>query len=218
VRGPRRASWPTLDPDLTAELAAGDWDHPWELAPAVHARAQRPSARHENWTLERMLAPFARDAFALGTRRTVLDLRCGDGWLAHRMIGRGARRVVGLDDRPDRLRRARLLRDHFAIDESVLELRAPEEPLPTQGEAFDLVLLVGPSDREPDEGHLRTIREMTGHVFAIECPGRQTVATAEAALRAGFTPIERIRPPLQGAPRHVLGERELLVAIPGARG
>ncbi len=143
----------------------------------------------------------------------VLDLHCGEGWLAQQLLGWGARRVVGLDNRTDLLRRARLLRDHYAIPSAELELTAESDfSPPAPEERFDVVLLTGDLGRAGDPETLRRAFEATRSICAIECAGRVTNAVAEATLEAGFGSVDLLRPPLHGAPAYVVSERDLLVA------
>jgi len=206
------ARWAHLDPRLVEELSAGGWDHGWRLTPTAHAPLRGPTARQETWTLEGMIEPFARDQLALAEERSVLDLNCGEGWLAQRLLDWGARRVVAIDDRSRHLHRARLLRAHFAIPETELDLRPAESAATESGETFDIVLLVGAPERMLDDRLVSSARETTRGICAIESLGGDSVAVAKLALAAGFTSVERVPPPLQGAPRYVLDEHELLIA------
>jgi hypothetical protein len=161
-----------------------------------------------------MLEPYVRDAFALapaGTR-TALDLHCGEGWIAQRLLDWGARRVVARDDRDDRLRRARLLRDHFAIPAAELDLAG--EPGPGEiGERFDVVVLAGAAERLAGETALISgAPRSTRAICAIECHDADADAVAGAALEAGFASVERAAAPRHAAPRYLLGDLELLIA------
>ena len=125
---PSAGKAPALDPRLLSELGGPRWEQSWELLPTLHTAAFDPGARQRFWTLAEMLHPHVRDAFALTqgpAGRTALDMRCGEGWLAHRLLDWGARHVVALDERPERLRRARLLRDHFAIRAAISHASRP---------------------------------------------------------------------------------------------
>jgi predicted RNA methylase len=204
---------PALDPRLVAELDGPRWDQSWELTPSIHTAALDPGARQRFWTLGEMVHPFARDAFALSGTPSALDLRCGEGWMAQRLLAWGARHVVAVDGRPERLRRARLLRDHFAIPSAELTLLAePEWTPPAREDRFDVVLLTGAIDRAGDAETLAAAHAACRSVCAIECRGAETNAVAEAALEAGFSSIDRLRPPLQGAPVYVLEDRDVLIA------
>lgn len=207
-------SAPSLDPRLAAELAGNRWEQSWALTPSIHTPVRDPAARQRWWTLERMLEPFARDAFALAEDPVALDAHCGEGWIAQRLLGWGARRVVAIDERPDLLLRARLLRDHYAIRPGELDLREPGEG---EGEdferSFDVVVLTGAADRlSPEEGFLPRALAATRSLCAIECSDADANTVAGAALAAGFGTVERAVAPLQAAPRNLLGERELLIA------
>lgn len=210
---------PALDPRLVAELAGPRWEQSWELTPAIHTPAHDPGARQRLWTLCEMLRPHARDAFAMSDDPTALDLHCGEGWIAQRLLGWGARRVVAVDDRPERLLRARLLRDHFSIRSAELALVEESEwTVPPRDERFDVVVLAGTPERAGDEATLERAHAATRSICAIECAGDETSATAEAALAAGFSSVDRLRPPAQGSPVYVLERRDVLIARVGIGG
>jgi hypothetical protein len=207
------SGWPALDPRLLAELEGAAWETSWQLTPAVHTPAGDPEARQRAWTLAQMLRPAVRDAFALSEDRTALDLSYGEGWLAHRLLDWGARKVVAADARQDRLLRARLLRDHFSIPGAELELMGADElPPPDAQQRFDVVLRTGALDRAGDADELAEAYERTARILAIECHGPRANETAEAALAAGFASVDRIRPPLHGAPTYVTEQRDILIA------
>jgi predicted RNA methylase len=204
---------PALDPRLLSELAGPRWKQSWDLLPTLTTRPADPGARQRQWTLATMLQPYVRDAFALSERRTALDMRCGEGWLAQQLLSWGARRVVALDERAESLRRGRLLRDHFAIAATELELREELAPSPPgSGDRFDVVLLTGAPERAGDAETLTRAFDATASICAIECAGAEANAVAEAALEAGFGSVDRALPPLQGAPDYVVENRDLLIA------
>jgi hypothetical protein len=220
--GPRRGesasatarSGPYLDPRLVTELAGEPWEQSWQLTPSIHTPVRDPAARQQWWTLERMLEPYARDALVLSGDPVALDLHCGEGWIAQRLLQWGAGRVAAFDDRPDRLRRARLLRDHFAISAAELDLRlAGKAGRPAVEGRFDVVMLTGAADRlGADHGLLSVARATTRSICAIECDGTDADSVARAALAEGFASVERASQPLHAAPLYVLGHRELLIA------
>lgn len=225
--GPRREgslpaaapSAPRLDPRLAAELAGDAWEQGWELTPSIHTPVLDPAARQQWWTLERMLEPSARDALVLADDPVALDLRCGEGWIAQRLLEWGARRVVAFDDRPDRVRRARLLAEHFAIRPAELELHdAGEIGAAVPEGRFDVVVLAGAADRlGADQGPLSVASARTRSICAIECNGADADTVAHAALAAGFASVERATTPRDAAPRYLLGHRELLIAKAAGR-
>lgn len=204
---------PAIDPRLLAELDGPRWEQSWELTPSIHTAASDPGARQRLWTLGEMLRPHAFDAFAVSDSPSALDLHCGEGWIAQRLLDWGARRVVAVDDRPDRRRRARLLRDHFGLGSAELVLLEEREWTPPAPEdRFDVVVLAGDLDRAADAETLARARAATRSICAIECHGPAANAVAEAALEAGFTSLDRLRPPLQGSPAYVVEDRDVLIA------
>lgn len=218
-RGERQPeiAWPRLVEGLRAELGGTSWDYPWELAPALRAPCSGRSARRQAWTLERMIEEPARDALAVSTRPRGLDLACGEGRLAGRLLVWGAARVVGIETRELQRRRAQLLREQLAIGEARLELRAGLADLDL-GDGFDVVLLLG-ADPELGAGSelLASAAEATRGICAIETLAARTSPVAEAAIAAGFGSAELVGPPLHADPAYLLEERELLIARPRAR-
>ena len=207
-------SGPYLDPRLVAELDGEPWEQSWELTPAIHTPVRNPAARQQWWTLERMLEPYARDALILSGDPVALDLHCGEGWIAQRLLDWGAGRVAAFDDRPDRVHRARLLREHFAIPAAELDLSlAGDADRPAVEGRFDVVVLTGVADRlSADQGLLSLAGATTRSICAIECNGTDADSVAGAALAEGFASVERASQPLHAAPLYVLGDRELLIA------
>lgn len=214
------ARGPAIAEALAAELRAGGWSYPFALAPGVSAAVGDPGARHAASTLERMLEEPARDALALaGTDAAALDLACGEGRLAHRLLGWHARRVVGVETRPGPLRRAELLRHHYAIRASELELRGVDDLDGLDRAAlgqFDVVILAGMVDRVGDTGALiRLARALTRGLCAIETGRAGSAGLAETLREAGFGDVRRVAPPFDAERRYALGERGVLLARPG---
>jgi SAM-dependent methyltransferase len=82
---------------------------------------------------------------AAGPHATVIDLACNEGWFSQRALEWGAARVLGVDIRPELIRRAELIRDHFAIDAERLQFRCADVfdlDLAALGR-FDVVLCLG---------------------------------------------------------------------------
>ncbi len=202
-----------LDPRLLAEIGGELWETSWALTPTIHTPAVEPGARRRMWSLEAMLRPHARDSFALSPNPNALDLQCGEGWLAQRLLDLGARHVLATDSRPERLRRARLLRDHFGVTSAELELVGADElPEPAAEARFDVVLITGMPERAADTELLARAHSSSRSIVAIECLGDDASTVAETALEAGFREVGRLRPPLHGAPEFIAGHRDLLLA------
>lgn len=103
----------------------------------------------------RRLEPLLDDV--AGAR--VLDVGCGNGYYALRLVGRGARTVIGIDPTLLYVLQFEAVR-HFIgdIHAAVLPLRLSE--LPSQSRAFDVVLSMGVlyHTRAPID-HLRELRD-----------------------------------------------------------
>ena len=220
LRSPSAREAPALAPALAAELQAGPWDFPWRLAPGLVAPVGDPDARQAAWSLEQMLEAPIRDALAMaGAHASALDLACGEGALAHAVVGWGARRVLGVETRARRLRRAELLRDHFVLAAATLELSGVNDLGsldPAALGAFDVVLLVGIFDRVEDTGALiRVARACTRELCVIEARGDDAASRAQQAREAGFESVRRVFPPPDAEARYARGERSVLLAQPG---
>lgn len=166
-----------------------------------------------------MIEAEARDAFVMSADPIALDLSCGEGWLCHELLRWGARSVTGFEASPERLRRARLLREHLAIPEAELELREGGELLRRRQSdigRFDVVLVGIGARAVPDGPLLELAAASTRALCALECAGAATQSTALAARGAGFASVERVPPPPHASPLYVLEQRELLLARPPA--
>ena len=150
-----------------------------------------------------MIEPAVRQALAQSSNPSAIDLACSEGWFAHRLRDWGARRVVGLDIREQNVRRARLLRDHFAIASDQLELRQADVlSLPLESEEkFSVVLLLGlvyhledPAGRDParpraDRGLCVIESQLTRQATPIE-HGWGSTESAEQAQGSFATRVE----------------------------
>lgn len=125
---------PDVRSDIESSLRAL---HPWRKGPfsifGVTIDAEWRSNR--KWRrLESHLASLQG--------RTVLDVGCGNGYYAWRMLGRGARLVVGID--PGLLPVVQFLAiRHFAGDQPVYVLPAGIEDVPPDSGFFDTVFSMG---------------------------------------------------------------------------
>jgi SAM-dependent methyltransferase len=113
-----------------------------------------------------------RDALAAaGPNATVVDLACNEGWFSQRALEWGADRVLGIDIRPQLIRRAELLRDHFSIAPERLELRCADVfdlDVSSLGQ-FDVVLCLGlVYHLEDPVGALRIAKALTRGLCVIE--------------------------------------------------
>lgn len=128
--------------------------HPWRKGPLCLGGVDIDSEWRSDWKWSRV-APFVD----LEGQR-VLDIGCGNGYFGWRMLGAGARLVVGVD--PTLLYVMQWLAcRHFAgeLPNFVLPLRAGE--LPDGEPGFDAVFSMGVLYHRKDPGeHLRLTRSM----------------------------------------------------------
>jgi hypothetical protein len=158
---------------LRTEIEEGPgWMYPWELGRGVATPVLHPELPTIHRTRLGLMEGAVRACLlAAGPEATVIDLACNEGWFAHRMLEWGASRVVGVDIRPDVIRRATLLRDHFGIDAARLELRCADvfEIRPSELGLFDVVLCLGLVYHLEDPiGAIRMAHALTAGVCVIE--------------------------------------------------
>ena len=116
------------------------------------------------------MEPVLRDALAAaGPDATAIDLACSEGWFAHRLLEWGARQVVGIDVRPENIRRAELVRDHLGLDRRRLRFKTADVMKLRARQPFTVVLCLGLIYHlENPIGALRIARSLTRGVCIVE--------------------------------------------------
>lgn len=159
-------------PELREELERPPaWMYPWPISSRERVTLLDPELETVHSTRAEMIKPSVRDVLSRSQDATAIDLACSEGWFAHRLLEWGARRVVGLDIRPQNIHRAELMRRHFKIPPERLSLRQSDvKDLPvTADEQFDVVLLLGlVYHLEDPVGALRRARALTRTLLVIE--------------------------------------------------
>jgi tRNA (mo5U34)-methyltransferase len=174
--GRRRAQFgPVLEvtPALRKEIEQPPlWMYAWELGEDLITPVLGPELPDIHRTRLELMEGSVRAALtAAGPRATVIDLACNEGWFSHRLLEWGASRVVGVDIRPQVIRRAELLRDHFGISPERLELRCLDvfDVDVLAPETFDIVLCLGlVYHLENPIGAIRIAHALTRGVCVIE--------------------------------------------------
>jgi tRNA (mo5U34)-methyltransferase len=171
-----------MDASLKAEIEQPPlWMYPWALegglvTPVAHE--ELPDIHRTR--LELMESSVLAALSAAGPDATVIDLACNEGWFSHRMLEWGASRVLGVDIRPQLIRRAQLIRDHLGVPAERLELRCADVFDLSVAELgkFDVVLCLGlVYHLENPIGAIRLAHALTGRVCVIESQlTRQTEA------------------------------------------
>jgi len=162
-----------LASELERELRAQPpWMFPWKLAPGLEPPligTHLPAVHRTR--LELIERPVREALEEAGPHATALDLACCEGWFAHRLLGWGAERVVGVDIREVNIRRAELVRDHFGVPPerlSFLQRDVFDLDLEALG-GFDVVLVLGLVYRLEDPvGALRRARALTRSLCVVE--------------------------------------------------
>jgi tRNA (mo5U34)-methyltransferase len=193
-----------LAPALAQELRSDrPWLYEWQLGDGIRTQTPDPEMMRLHRTRLEMIEEPVRAALrAAGPGATAIDLACSEGWFAHRLLEWGAARVVGVDLRPETIRRAQLLRDHFGIGPAQLELRCADlfELDPAQLGRFDVVLMLGLIYHVEDPvGAVRLARALTGSVCALESklsrhegPVVHAVGASGATLEAHGSFVTRV--------------------------
>jgi 2-polyprenyl-3-methyl-5-hydroxy-6-metoxy-1,4-benzoquinol methylase len=144
----------------------------WDLGEGLRTAVKGPELMAFHETRASVMGPIVREALAAaGPDATALDLACSEGWFAHRLLDWGARRVVGVDIRPENIQRAELVREHLGVGTDRLRFEVADvfnlhrERMGT----FDVVLCLGLIYHlENPIGALRIARALTAAVCVVE--------------------------------------------------
>ena len=148
---------------------------PWFYAFEFDNQAGTRSYADENvlWIHESRVAcifPFL-DRYVNGRWNEVscLDIACHEGWFSFQIAQRGARSVLGVDLRPDRIERANFIRKAGGFTNASFAVRDLFALNPNQDGVFDLTLFLGIFYHleDPVRG-FRAVRALTRNVCIIE--------------------------------------------------
>jgi tRNA (mo5U34)-methyltransferase len=162
-----------VDPGLAEELARGaPWMYDWRLRDGSVTPLAGPELPDIHRTRAELIEAHVRASLAsAGPNAKVIDLACNEGWFSQRALEWGASRVLGIDIRPELVRRAELIRDHYAIPSDRLEFRCAdvfELDVASLG-TYDVVLCLGlVYHLEDPVGALRIANALTRGLCAIE--------------------------------------------------
>lgn len=128
--------------------------HPWRKGPFHLFGLPLDTEWRSDWKWDRVVPHLAdlRD-------RLVLDVGCGNGYHCWRMLGAGARRVIGIDPSPRFVYQFQAIK-HFTGDQPVDVLPLGIEALPEKLQAFDTVFSMGVFyHRRSPLDHLRELKD-----------------------------------------------------------
>jgi len=137
--------------------------HPWRKGPFELFGVHIDSEWRSDWKWQRIsqhISPLSQ--------RLVLDVGCGNGYYAWRMLGAGARHVLGVDPTLLCLAQFRALQ-HYMADPRALLLPMRGEDLPARLARFDTVFSMGVLY------HRRSPFEHLGELFGALRPGGELV-------------------------------------------
>jgi tRNA (mo5U34)-methyltransferase len=162
-----------MDAVLKAEIEQPPpWMYAWQLEAGMVTPVAGPELPDIHRTrLALMEGPVRAALSAAGPNATVIDLACNEGWFSHRVLDWGASRVLGVDIRPQLIRRAELVRAHFGIVPERLELRCADvfDLDASELGTFDVVLCLGlVYHLENPIGAMRIAQALTGGVCVFE--------------------------------------------------
>ncbi len=162
-----------INPSELNELAASPtWMYEWDLGDGLRTAVKGPEHMSVHLTRASIMEPIVREALAAaGPDVTALDLACSEGWFAHRLLDWGARRVLGVDIRPENIDRAELVRDRLGIAADRLRFEVADvfDLRPERIGTFDVVLCLGlVYHLENPIGALRIARALTRDVCVVE--------------------------------------------------
>lgn len=128
--------------------------HPWRKGPYDLFGLHIDTEWRSDWKWDRVL-PHLADL----DNRLVLDVGCGNGYHCWRMLGAGARRVIGIDPSPRFVYQFQAIR-HFTGPQPVDVLPLGIEHLPGELRAFDTVFSMGVFyHRRSPMDHLRELKD-----------------------------------------------------------
>ncbi|WP_439133866.1 tRNA 5-methoxyuridine(34)/uridine 5-oxyacetic acid(34) synthase CmoB [Pseudomaricurvus sp.] len=133
--------------DALAELI------PWRKGPFQIHGTHIDTEWHSDWKWDRVLPHLAPLE-----HRTILDVGCGNGYHCWRMLGEGAKRVIGIDPSPRFVVQFHMLK-HFIGKAPVDLLPVGIEAVPANLQAFDTTFSMGVLyHRRSPMDHLRELK------------------------------------------------------------
>ena len=161
-----------LDRDrVAAALAAhDDWFYEFSFANGASTDPRDQFIRTTHETRAALVFPVLEREFASRwTEIECLDMACHQGWFAMQTALRGARRVHGVDVRPEHVERARLVAELAGLAGATFEQRNLFDLDRERDGVFALTLFLGILYHLEDPvGALKKARSLTGELCVIE--------------------------------------------------
>ena len=167
---------PEIDPlhiELKTEVSIGDYSlmdkgrrlalqatlmglHPWRKGPYSLFGMPLNTEWHSDWKWDRVLPHL--DSLE---NRLILDVGCGNGYHCWRMLGEGAKRVIGIDPSVKFVFQFQAIKNFAGKDLPIDVLPLGIEHMPEKLAAFDTVFSMGILyHRRSPMAHLRELKEL----------------------------------------------------------
>jgi hypothetical protein len=172
-RRTERDPWADFAPALREEIEQPlAWMYEWDLGEGVTTPVLAPELPDVHRTRLELMEVSVRAALsAAGPDARAIDLACNEGWFSHRLLEWGACEVLGVDIRPQVIRRAQLVSEHLGVPKSRLEFRCADvfDLQVSELGTFAVVLCLGLLYHLEDPvGGVRIARALTGGICVIE--------------------------------------------------
>ncbi|HYA16861.1 MAG TPA: methyltransferase domain-containing protein [Bryobacteraceae bacterium] len=149
----------------------GPWFYRFDFGGGLETTPAIPASVVDIFETRLLMANRAIDAHFGGRLSGIecLDIGCHEGFYSLAMSRRGARRVTGIDARPENLRRARFVADAMGITNIQYSLGRVETLAADLGRTFELTLFLGVLYHVEDPMRcLRQVAAVTGELCVIE--------------------------------------------------
>ena len=162
----------SLKPEFVAKKLKelGPWFYPFEFDNVRVESFRNPNALKIHESRDRCIFPFLDRYFQRRWQElTCLDIACHEGWFSFQVATRGARSVVGVDVRQERILQANFIREAGSFENTRFECRDFFSLDEARDGSFDLVFFLGIFYHLEDLVRgFRHVRKLTREVCVME--------------------------------------------------